>query len=268
MSKPEQLFCKILENQFTAAVNAVEAAILLPLRGARDVQNNVIRVDNLALDYVDEQILRLESVIIQVLHLNDINQMEGINNFCEIAYSCQILVETLVNNSSVYLPFLDASTVSQLSANYSLFRDNVCILGLRRIVNGFTDNILDEIEDELTELLNYLPTQLRQVELIDRYEDILEDSGIFALLDTLRKFLNCGFGICDYAATANNKLDDYAEKLLIVHNGTDWEVDISSLLTDYDSYKARTDDKINELITACQTRNIQRQHNKEDLMIS
>ena len=200
MSSPSELFCRILETQLNSAINAVEDALLLssppPLKTLRDVKSNINRVNNLIFPYIESEILRLEKLIIDTLFLDKVNQLEGIDNFCQVAFSCEILVETLVENSSTYLPFLDATTISLLSTNYPLFERHICVLGLRNIITTFTDSILDEIETTLNTLNTMLFDNLRIAEFLQRYEDALEDSGVLTAIEQLRKFLNCGFGVC------------------------------------------------------------------------
>lgn len=271
MSSPTNLFCKILESQYNTTIDSIEEILYLPLKGIRDVKSNILRVENVVYSITKTELTRIEGLLIQILLLDQINQLETVDNFCAIAFQCQILVETLVQNSSVYLSFLDATTISQLSANYSLFEKHVCVLGLRRIVTNFTNDILSDLRDRLIELLEDFQDALRLDELRDRYNEVLTDSGIFTLLNNLKKYRYCAWAICNWSETANNKLDNYSDKLAISENNlsaSGWGENIDSLLDGYDELEEEIEDKITELTTLIDSRNLERGIPRDETMIN
>ncbi len=266
----ETLFCKILENQYNTKIDLIDAAILLPIRAIRDVKSNITRVEKLVYTAISTELVRIENLLIEILFLDQINQLAATNNFCRVAFSCQKLVEVIVDSSLGYLSFLDATTRSQVSSDYALFEKHVCVLGLRNIVTNFTNDVLSQLRDRLVELFDELENQLRLDELKERYLEILENSGIFGLLNELKKFRNCYFGICDWAATSTNKLEEYAEKLTISETDTSagWTENVDSLLDDYESIQTEIEDKINELIDLIDNRNPIRGIPKDETMKS
>ncbi len=267
---PEKLFCSILEGQFNTTVDSIESLILLPIKGLRDVKSNILRAENIVYTTTKTELTRIENLLIQVLLLDQINQLEVVDNFCAVAYSCQILVETLVNNSSIYLNFLDSTTISQLSADYSLFEKYVCVIGLRRIVSNFTDNILSELRARLVILGDDFIAALRLDELRDRYNSVLVNSGIFSLLNNLIKYLQCNFSVCLWADTASNKLVDYENKLAITQtnvSASGWGENIDSLLDSYYEKETEIEDKIEQLIEIIDSRIIQRNIGRDEIML-
>lgn len=266
MRSSESVFCKILENQYNSKIDLIEAAIFLPLRGIRDVKSNILRVEKMVYNTIKTEILRIENLLIEVLFLDEINQLASMSNFCSIAFSCQKLVEVLVDSSLGYLNFLDSTTRSLVSSDYTLFEKHVCVLGLRTIVSNFTEDVLDELRSRLVELSNELVNQLRLNELKETYLDVLEDSGILNLLNELKKFRNCGFATCDFATTVNNKLDDYASKLVLSETDSSWTENVDSLLDNYNYLSTEIENKIDELISLIDSRNVTRGIRKDETM--
>ncbi len=270
VEQPEQLFCKILEYQYNNKITQIEAILLLPLKGIRDIKSNILRVENVTYTTIEDSVLAIESLLIEVLLLDKINLLASIDNFCQIAFACEKLVETLIDSSTGYLNFLDSTTRSLISADYSLFEKYVCVLGLRNIVSSFTNDMMVKLRDRLVALQDQLNNNLRLEELQDRYYRILENSGIFGMLNDLRKYLNCSFNICNFAATANNKIADYVEKLSLVESTTSagWDQNLSSLLTNYDTLNEKLSNKIDDLITIIDNRGFDRGIPRDEIMIS
>lgn len=264
----EKLFCQILQHTFNTKVDLIEAALFLPLRGIRDIKSNVLRVEALVYSTLKTELLRIENLIIEILFLDQINQLASVQNFCQVAFNCEMLVRELIDSNNNYLSFLDTTTRSLVSANYTLFEKHICILGLRTIVSNFTNKALTDLRARLISLSNELNNQLRLDEMKENYLEILEDSGIIPLLNDLKRFLNCNFAICDWANTANNKLDEYAEKLVIVTSGSSWTEDVDSLLDNYNSLHTEIEDKIDELINLIDNRNPIRGIRKDETMRS
>lgn len=267
MTSPETLFCKILEYQFNTKITEIESVLLLPLKGIRDIKSNISRVEKLVFSEVKTEIESIEALLIEVLFLDKISSLAAVENFCQIAFSCQKLVETLVDASSGYLSFLDTSTRSLVSASYPDFEKYVCVLGLRNIVGLFTTDILGKLKTKLITLRDSLDDNLRLTEMQDRYLAILESSGIFVMLDDLRKYLRCGFSICNYAATASNKLADYMDKLALRDTGTSWDIDLGSLLDKYNDVSDEITNKIDQLIEIIDNRGFDRNIPRDQVMI-
>ena len=234
MSSPQQLFCKVLEQQYNTEIDTIEAVLYLPVRALRDVKSNIKRVENLVYNSVLLIVEKYEKQLLEILFLNKINQLEeNVNNFCQVAFSCQALVTILTDPDNDYLSFLDQATKDQIASNYALFEQYVCVLGLKRIVNSFVDDILSEIRAILVTLSDRLENALRLTEMIEAYQDILDSSGIIDLLNYLRAFLNCAFSSCNYAESANNALNNYMEKLALSDNGSTFTQYLNSLLDGY-----------------------------------
>lgn len=267
VEQPEKLFCKILEYQYNNKITEIESVLLLPLKGIRDVKSNILRVEKIVYSQVKIELKQIESLLIEILLLDRISQLASVENFCRIAFSCQKLVETLVDSSYGYLSFLSPSVIATVSADYNAFEQYVCVLGLRNIVSLFTTDMLSRLRDQLVDLRDRLEDNLRLDEIEERYLEILEDSGIFAMLNDLRKYLNCGFAICNFAATANNKIADYVEKLSLSDTGSSWDVDLSSLLESYEELNIEIEDKIDSLIEIIDNEGFDRNIPRSNVML-
>lgn len=268
-TSPAEIFCKILQNQYNTKIDLIEAALYLPLRGIREVKSNILRVEKLVYVVTKTELTRIENLLIEVLFLDQINQLASVSNFCAVAFQCSKLVEVLVDSSYGYLSFLDATTLSLVSADYSLFEKHVCILGLRQIVSNFTTDILAELRARLVVLQDELDDQLRLDEIRERYLEILDDSGIFDLFNELKKFLLCSFEVCDWASTAQNALDSYSDKLAVVNtSGSSWTDNIeATLLDNYNDLQDELDTKISDLISLIDNRNPTRGILKDEAML-
>lgn len=268
VEQPERLFCKILEYQYNNKITEIDSVLLLPLKGIRDVKSNIMRVEKLVYSTAKTELQAIESLLFEVLFLDKINRLAAVDNFCQIAFSCQKLVETLIDSSNGYLSFLDPGIRSSVSASYENFEKYVCVLGLRNIVDLFTTDMLSKLRIRLDSLRDSLEDNLRLDELRDRYLAILERSGIFAMLNDLRKYLNCGFSICNYAETANNKISDYVEKLALQDTGSSWDTDFDSLLDKYNKLNNEIGSKIDELIIIIDNRGFDRNIPRDKVMIN
>lgn len=266
---PESLFCKILQYQYENKISQIESILFLPLKGIRDIKSNILRVENLVYSTAETELLSIETLLLEILILDKINLLASVDNFCQIAFSCEKLVETLIDSSNGYLTFLDPNIRSQVSADYNLFEKYVCVLGLRNIVGTFTNDMLAKLRTRLVNLRNYLEDNLRLDDMQEIYYRILERSGIFTMLNDLKKYLRCGFAVCNFAATANNKISDYVEKLSLVETTTSagWSHNIDSLLGKYNSLNNKFTNKIDELILIIDNRGFDRNIPRDEIMI-
>lgn len=251
MSRPESVFCQILQVQYNTAIDNIESVVYLPLRVLRDIKSNIGRVENIVYAAVKAEVERIEAQVIEILFLNSARLLEGSENFCRIAFSCTALVEALT--ATDYAEFIPESIRNQLSSSYELFEKHVCLLGLKNLISSFVDSILATLRARLVVLADFLEDQLRLDELIDLYEDalnadILGNFSIIDLLNVLRKFLNCAFYTCNWAATSSNRIADYMQKLALSDNGTTFNQNIASLLSNYYTLSGEIDDKISEII--------------------
>lgn len=272
MSSPASIFCKMLEIEYKAKIDAIESVLYLPLRAINDVKSNISRVEHITYLIVKAEVLKFEKIIIDILFLDKINSLEGIDNFCRVAFACEALVSLLTSESNHYTDFLDPTIKSQISTDYNLFEKHICKLGLRRLISDFTDAALDEIRSQLVILRTKLEDELRLDEIKATYIDILNTDiygtkSILELLDDLRTFLNCGFGICDFAASSNNAINNYMRKLTLKDNGSTFENDVDSLLTDYETLNDEMTDKIDELLHLIDYRDFNRNTPLSDVMV-
>lgn len=272
MSSPSKLFCQILNVEYKRKIDIIESLLYLPLRAVSDVKNNLSRVEKLVYYIVKAEVLKLEKIIIEILLLDKVSELEGIDNFCKIAWNCSALIQLLTSDDNGYTDFLPDSVRNQIATNYDLFEKNICRLGLMRLVTDFTDSSLQTIRDTLVELKERLDDELRLDEIRATYIEILNtdiygDKNIIELLDDLRVFLNCAFGICNFAESSNNALNNYMEKLVLSDTGTTFTENIDSLLTDYNLLNDEIEDKIDELISLIDNRNLSRGINRDEIMV-
>jgi hypothetical protein len=254
MVKPESVFCRLLEIQYNTLDRSVETALYLPLRVLREVKSNFSRVQNIIVNEVDSQLDFYEALLIETLILGRLSTIQGFSNFCQVAYSCRALVNLLVSPSTPYLDFVSPSVKAQLSANYDLFEANVCNLGIKRIVDVFSQEVLQDIIDAVTLLREQLEDELRLDEMEEKYLEALNSSGILTLMDSLENYVNCGFSICNFAVTSSNRIEEVADKLSLSVSGTSWTPDFDSMLEDYYVVRERMYTRIDEIIAGANSR--------------
>ncbi len=259
---PASVFCTILEKEYLLTIENIENTLFLPVRAARSIQNNISMVENSIYPTLVNQVDNIESSIFNVSNLDQVNQLED-NGYCQLAYQCHALVHTLVSQSATYLPFLSHDIVSQLSSSYSVFEKNICIIGMTKLIQNATDGLLAQYANQLRQLLTRMTDALRLDELIAKYQQILDESGILSYLDTLKEFIHCATGICNFAASSSNAIDDYLKKLCL---DTNYDVDTFKLLQGFDKKNDEMTARIQKLIQLCENRNFPQGIARDKLM--
>lgn len=251
--QPAALFCSILQREFDTTVTLTEAVLLAPLRTVRNIKNNIERCDILIYAFIISELDRLENLLIESLGLAGVNQNDGVDNWCNVAWTCRALVNLLVNQHEIYLPGLSQEIIDELTSNFDAFERYVCVLGMKGIINQYLENVLADIQTQLEVLSTMLIDNLRLDDFINKYQEILDSSGILERLEDLRLFLECGFGICNFAISSRNKIDDYNAKLLLDDTGV---IDLNSILTKVYTKNEEINTRIDYLTNLIGTRDL------------
>ena len=251
--QPASLFCSILQRELDNTITLTELVLFAPLKTVRNIKNNVERCDTVIYSFIIDELDRLENLLIESLGLSSVNQNDGVDNWCNTAWVCRALVNLLVTEHEIYLPGLSQEIIDQLTSNFAAFEKYVCVLGIKGVINQYLDNVLADIQSRLAALRTMLVDNLRLDELIAKYQKILDDSGILDRLEDLRTFLECGFGICNFAVTSRNKIDDYNDKLLLNDSGI---ITLYSILTNVYTKNNEINTKIDSLMNLISTRDL------------
>lgn len=267
-ASPQQLFCDILGARLEATQTILETVVQEPNKFARVINSNIDRVTNYVYATTYEAVNKIYETVWNLLLLNKINELLGVGSWCRAAWACEALMNELTGpKHEIYLPFLTEQEVQQIRTNYELFEIKVCRVGIKGIVDGFMTDIFQRYYDLLQSYKLVMNDQLRINELVERYNSILDEAGVYDTLNLIRQFLNCvNNGFCDYSKTAENILAEWEEKLMISRNSESWAVDLSKKLVKFDEKKAKLDAKIEETEKLI----MQRARNaikKEDVMI-
>jgi len=263
MSSPSSVSCSIISKAFDDTIILVEEVLLEPVRIARSIENNCNMLINSLYPIIIFQVNSIENNILSVLHLNFVNDLED-GGFCNALFACQAFKNIIIEQHSLYLPWLDQSVIDQLNTNFDVFQRDICLIGMKNLANAATDTLLSQYITKLQDLLQSFTDALRLNELITRYQNILTASGIFGYLDTLEEFTRCLTSVCDYSSSSSNKLEDIRKKL---HLNTDNSIDQESFLDKFNEKNSSLTLKINDLITKCETRSVTTSINKDQLMI-
>lgn len=249
MTAPAKLFCDIMATRLNQTERLLTAATQEPSKFARVINSTIDRFTEYLYQTVYEQVSEIYESVLNILLLNKLNQLQGIGNWCQTLWACTALMNELIDNREIYLPFLSQETVEGFRTNYQSFDEQVCRLGVRKIFDNFLNDIFAKYHTMLMELKEKFDIQEKLNRLVEQYEEILENNGVYDYLELLRQFLDCvNNGVCDYSATAENSLQEWEEKLNLIRNPEGWTVSYAKKLTKYDERKAKVDAKIDETI--------------------
>lgn len=250
MASPESLFCALAQKRYDEISSSIDAAIIAPVYALRIYKNALRRFEILVLNAVDTSLTSIESKIwgmIDLYKMDIFNRFqESSMAFCELAYTCEAVRETLFpteNDPSVggdsgddpdFVKSIPVSIRNSLrnysdSNTYQTFEKYVCKLSIRRILNQYIIDFLDTIETQLNVLLNKLGIN-KIDEIIQTYFNTI--GPFFSYLALLEKFANCAFSTCNFVQTALNKKEDVTDKLEIEQQGSGWIIK----RTDYLNY--------------------------------
>lgn len=250
MSAPENLFCSMLKAQYDALLASIELLIQAPASALQMLLSNIKRIFDVMYASIIAALEVLAAQLDTLLGLGDIDQNETKLAFCRIAYACEPLQDILFSTSKPLLPFLTAQQIDDAKNNYEKFEEFVCKVGLKGLLDQWTNVAIDEIGEQLDALQNRLLGALGIEELIENYMRAVADSGIYDVLDSLKKYGNCAFEVCNYANTSDNTIEEVENKLGIVQAGTGYVF----LVTDNIQKVLETDDNISVSIAKMRAR--------------
>ena len=233
-----KLFCAIAEREYNSTVSLIESGLVLPIFALRQLKSQVKLFQQLVLEANDIVLTEIEQIIItlgEVLATKAFSNIEEKRMaFCQAAFACRAVMETLFppdgasdgSDDPVYaqiIPLDIRNTLRTAGQGYDDFEKYVCKLSLRVILESFTDDYIEWLENKLDEILDALG--LNKIdELIEIYMSKIGD--IMELLETLDKFSQCAFEVCNFAATSINKQEDTADKLSVIRQGDGWSFKI------------------------------------------
>ncbi len=226
MSKPESLFCNMLEAQYNALISAIELLLGAPAFALARLKSNIQRLFDVLYAAIIAAIEILAAQLDELLALGAIDQNESKMAFCRIAYACQPLRSVLFSSGNPLLFFLSDQEIQDAQNNYQVFEDLICKVGLGSLLDSWTNVALDAIEAQLDALEAQLLGALGIDDLIDAYMQLLEDSGIFDFLEQLDEYAECAFEVCNWLETSDNKKEEIYEKLGVKKSGSSFIFDV------------------------------------------
>lgn len=257
MASPEKLFCQYLEVYYTTIVTTLNGLIYFPVSQLRILKALIANFNAIILKYVELRIDAINIIVSQLLDLVKLDTFDKYRNlFCQIAYLCEALRETLtpVNGSDPsYIVNLIPETVRNALRNrtspYGQFEQYICKLSFKGLIQGLIAERLQAILDEIEELLAKLGTD-KIDQWIENY--IVALAPFIREMQVLDSFAQCGFETCNFTQTVLNKQEDVGDKLSIQKRKTGWTFKVDSALQGVYAKEAELRQKLIDLRTKLQ----------------
>lgn len=156
------------------------------------------------------------------------------SKFCNNLFKCNIFIEELTDRNSLICTTLRSlgvlndekqQFISSIISDYDQFMNTICTFGftfnfglsaLKKMLNAYKATVKG--------FINTIERKKESIRrLIQKYLNMLQDSGIFDMLAKIRKFFNCILeqtGACQSISTAHHFYSDALEKMCIEESGT------------------------------------------------
>ena len=225
MSAPEVLFCNILKVQYAATVASISTVISIPTLVLKILKSNLQRVKIVVYAVLAAAVDVLVAQLDALFKLVDVSKTDEGMAFCHIAFSCKALTNALFDEDSDVLSFMSEAQKEEAKNGYEFFETYICKNGLKTLVTNWIDEQVDAIETKIDEIEDELLGATGIDDLVEAYMTTLQDTilvdgkNIFELLSLLDDFAECAFAACNAVATADNKKEDFNEKLQIENTG-------------------------------------------------
>ena len=253
---PESLFCSMLQAQYQMIVGLIEMAIAAPTQVLQLVKACIQMLMNVAFVAVEVILTKVEKWISDMFDLDNIGLENARRNFCKIAYSCKMLTDYLFGPKSP-LKALGYSNdeLSNMKSNYTKFEEIVCNKSFKGLLDQFKTAMLGDVAKWLDEAEEKIANDwLKLDKLIARYNEVLEDAGVYDALAKLNDFAECAFAACNVIATTENKQEDVADKMKLKNDGGTWIIDpslFSKALAKRDELQLKIN-KLREQLLSCE----------------
>lgn len=255
-ANPEEIYCILLQDLFRSSVRIIEAAITAPLFIYRTFLNSLKRISSLLQYTVETDIYIIEQEIIKALAFDDIDLLKNNSDFCNVLRQCEALLNIILSPDNKLLG-LTAEQKELVLTNEQQFEDLVCKQSLRNLFENYTDSLLADFDEQLDRLEDIL-NSYKIIDLIDKYLQNIQDTGILDLIDDLNKFNNCAFSLCDVSTMSENYKNDLAEKLgLEEQNGT-WFVNFDEFINEIIEKQEELNRRINDIRLIIERRRVPR----------
>lgn len=261
-----KLFCKITEEVYDNITDALDLALVLPMKTLSIIKSTIRTLEYITLATYESSLDTIENLIYEYLEVSSFDTSKQNNNFCTLLYSCQALRNSLFDPDDTSGDS-DASFVKMLSldirnkirgGSYDIFEEQVCKLSMARILEGFGATLLTKYAGMLTDLQDKIESAINLDNITDAYTELLETNflntgkNVFDLLDSLDNFTQCAFGACDFIYSSQNKKESTAETAHIIKETDNWVVDLSDLTVSMDATSTKLLDKISILLAFTQ----------------
>jgi hypothetical protein len=212
-ASPEIIYCQMATQMYESIVATIETALAAPQLIYRSFISILKRIFSLIYASIETAIIILEQQVLSILNVDALDLLDIKANFCEVLSQCDALVNLILSPDNTILGLTDAEKL-QARQSFSDFEEIVCRTSLRSLLENYTDDLLDGIQEKLNELEQQLLNQ-DIFQLIEEYLEELRNIGILDLFDTLDPFFNCAFALCNFAVAATRKKEEFKDLLQV-----------------------------------------------------
>lgn len=217
-ASPEIIYCQIATQIFEQTVALIETVLPIPQLIYRSFISNIKRIFSVIYAGIETAIIIIEQQVLAILNVDALDLLDIKANFCSTLAQCKALINIILSPDNSLLGLTDAEKLDAAS-NFESFEELVCKTSLRSLLENYTDDLLNEISDQLDKLERQLLDQ-DLFQLIEEYLEKLRNNGILDEMDKLDAFFDCGFALCNFAVAATRKKDEFQELLQVEKVGT------------------------------------------------
>lgn len=210
---PEIIYCQIATQLYQQVVALIEVALPVPQLLYRSFISNIKRINSIIYASIETAIVIIEQQLISILNIDALDLLDIKANFCTTLAQCDALVNIILSPSNDLLGLTLAEKI-QAKASFEKFEELVCRTSLRSLFENFTDDLLDNISEQLDKLERQLLDQ-NLFQVVEEYLEKLRLNGILDEFDKLDDFLNCGFALCNFSVAATRKKEEFEELLQV-----------------------------------------------------
>lgn len=233
--------CNYLKNEWRSIVTLINYLSTLLDKIKAEINSLLHRIQNTIIARMLSTIRDIRDIISNYLGLQIIDNNALRKNFCETLYQCEAYVKALdkLMPTELYnkffnndVQFVDLSKYgfygpTHFESSFALFEYVACRLSLRSILDGVTNQIINNLMNFLEKFDKYFDLNwwLQNTvwgrclqRLINEYDLVFQ--RIKPYIQKLNEFLNCTFALCDFTASVNNLFTDLQTRYAIKRDTT------------------------------------------------
>lgn len=237
----DQIICKLLKDEWTAIRNMIDYMSTYLRRVYNKILTITQRLKNTIIRRIVATIYELFGVIESYLGTEAFTNNMFRNKWCEVMYRCAPMIRKLSRwigadfFNFIYGPD-DVSTFDleyfglpkmHFTSKYEMYEYIACRLSLRGLLSQLAKDTVEAVQKFLDEYLQYIDLEYwlnrtglgaKIKWLIKKYEEGF--AFLKPYLDEMGRYIDCGFALCDFAASSVNYLDDFCSRYKITYDKT------------------------------------------------